>query len=222
MAQADGSRILAKEDRNFSSTFLRMLMTDVLASLEQMQTDDTAAAQRNFVRTLFAAVEGTVWEYREYVRGIAKDVGALTSEIDAALKAETYSVTDTGRIISQPRYLSLAATVRLTTRLAQSVNSEFEVDFGDRGWSALKATIALRNRLTHPKRLDDLEITSDDVSQAWTSLLWLTGIVVEAMSATQRELVRYNADFRALAEDLIAGKPEAWAEYRAALLASDD
>ncbi len=197
-------------------------MTDVLVSLEQMQTDATAAAQRNFVRTLFAAVEGTAWEYREYVRGIAEDVGALTSEADAALKAETYIVTDTGRIVSQPRYLSLVATIRLTTRLAQSLNPALSVDFGERGWSALKATIALRNRLTHPKHLDDLQITARDVSQAWASLLWLTGIVVEAMSATNRELVRYTAEFRELVDDLIARKPEALAEYRAALLAHDD
>ena len=214
--------ILTREEQDFGITFLQMLMTDVLVSLEQMQTDATAAAQRNFVRTLFAAVEGTAWEYREYVRGIAEDVGALTSEADAALKAETYIVTDTGRIVSQPRYLSLVATIRLTTRLAQSLNPALSVDFGERGWSALKATIALRNRLTHPKHLDDLQITARDVSQAWASLLWLTGIVVEAMSATNRELVRYTAEFRELVDDLIARKPEALAEYRAALLAHDD
>jgi len=204
------------------STFLGILMDDVLASLRQLEAEGTQPTKRNFIRVLFASVEGLAWLYREHVKSVAVDVGELSSEIEAALRDRTYLVSESGKVTSQPRYLSLVATIRITTRLAQRIDKTVEVDFGSEGWSALKATIELRNRLTHPKSQSDLEISPEDVARAWTGSLWLTRLVVETLTATQRELERYAIDFRDLADKLIAGDPKALAEYRAVLRASDD
>src|SRR3546814_13751112 len=83
-------------------------------------------------------------------------------------------VDDKGRISEQKRYLSTMATIRLTTRIAKKFASDCEPDFGGAGWSDLKDTFALRNRITHPKREIDLQISEQDVARAISAFHWFS------------------------------------------------
>jgi len=203
-------------------TFLGMLMRDVVASLERVAVDNGQASRRDLIRTLFAAIEGSVWTYREHVRSVANDLVELSPLTALAFAEQSYVVTENGKVVGQPRYISLVAMIRLTTNLAQTLSPGLKVNFGSPGWSNLKHTIEVRNRLTHPKRKADLAIEPGDVATAWAALNWLLGIVTDVMSATVKSQADYVEEFRVLVDELKKGNPETLKAYRSALFSSDD
>lgn len=63
--------------RAFREEFLGILMHDVLLAIQRRNLDDTQATRRDLIRTMFAAIEGASWEYREHVRSVATDLESL-------------------------------------------------------------------------------------------------------------------------------------------------
>jgi hypothetical protein len=203
-------------------TFLGMLVGDVIAAFERIESDSSQAPRRDMIRTLFAAIEGCVWTYREHVRSVATSIEELPPLMELALTEVSYAVTETGEVVSQTRYVSLTAMIRLTTTLAQSLAPDLRVDFGGTGWSNLKQAIAIRNRLTHPKRKTDLDIGPADVETSWAALKWLLQTITEVMAATVKSQSSYLSEFRVLVDDLKNGNPDAVQAYRNALLTDEN
>jgi hypothetical protein len=172
------------------------------------------------IRTLFAAIEGYTWLYRERVIEVARSMDALTVEEEAALSEVTYQVTEQGKITRQPRYLSMLAAFRLITRIASRLDTALAIRFDTDDWERLRAAISIRNRITHPKKRSDLEISDQDLASAQSAFFWLLDTAMGAMEAANAALHRYNAEFRAILTELSKGNPEVWAEYREAIARS--
>lgn len=197
--------------------FVGMLLADVAASMRRYDIDQSEQAKRDMIRTLFAAIEGYTWLYREHVIEVARSMDRLTVEEEIALSEVNYQVTEQGKIVGQPRYLSMLATFRLTTRIASRLSSDLAVRFDTGDWDRLRSAIAIRNRITHPKSRADLEISAQDLTIAEGAFHWLLGTAMGAMEAANVALRQYNADFRAILTELREGNPTVWAEYRAAI-----
>lgn len=110
----------------------------------------------------------------------------------------------------------MLATFRLATRIAARLNPELTVQFGKGDWDRLRSAIAIRNRITHPKKRSDLTITAKDLSISQETFYWLLDAAMKAMEAANSALHQYNAEFRVILADLRDGNPTAWVEYRAA------
>lgn len=191
---------MTDEVKNLWTGFLGSLMLDVEDALQRQESQDSQTTRRSLIRTLIAAVEGLAWIYREHVLDIAKEMDELSDKERAALADTMTMVDDRGRISEQKRYLSTIATIRLTTRVAQKFALDCQPDFGGAGWSDLKDTFALRNRITHPKREVDLEISEQDVARAISAFHWFIGVVVAVMTQSNNA---FRRDVEALSE--IAG-----------------
>lgn len=195
--------------------FVHTLVDDVIAAYERLGRSDTAAHRREMIRTTFAAVEGIAWVYREHVGKAARDMGYVTPLLDLALRERSYIVSERGFLTEQTRFVSLTAMLRLTTRLAEKVSPSLKIDFQHPGWGALKETIAIRNRVTHPKTSSDLLISKADTGTAKSGFYWLLALAIEAMAASNEALSLFTGDFRVLLDDLKSGDSKALAEYRA-------
>lgn len=217
-----GTIVMTDTSESLDESFLRILMHDVLAADEQLASNKGQTAHRNFIRALFAAIEGAVWVYRQHTLSIAKSMEEFSPEMALAFSELSYSVSETGKVVSQPKYVSLTAMIRLTTRLAHTLSDEVEVDFSQAGWSCLQQTMKVRNRVTHPKEITELTIEQSDIDTAWKALLWLMRLVVTTMDATTKSQAVYLSEFREIVTGLISGDPDILREYRAALRASDD
>lgn len=197
--------------------FLRTLVEDVAAALQRISQADTEGHRRDAVRTIFAAIEGVTWFYREHVRRTADDLGMLTTAVDLALQEKSYTLGSKGNLIEQIKFTPLTSMIKFVAKVAEETCGGSHVNFGQAGWDDLQRAITVRNRITHPKTRADLVVTAQEVAIAETGFVWLLNLVVEGMAAAQLRLVRFNKDAQELVDALKNGDPIALAEYRAAL-----
>ena len=203
-------------------TFFGILTQDVILSMDRQERSDTQATRRDLIRTMFAAIEGYVWEYREHVRSVISDIGTIPTLTELALSEMSYAVTENGKVVPQTRFITLTSMIKLISRLAQEQCPELQVDFTQTGWSDLQQAIKIRNRITHPKSRSDLKISLQDIAISQAGFFWILHFITTVMESTTAVLLQYSIDLRLLVDELKSGDPKALAEYKAALNLLDD
>ena len=193
--------------------FLESLMIDVNSAMQRRESDDNQSHRRELVRTLFAAMDGLVWIYRTHILEIAIASEELMLEEKMAFSEKSISVSEQGRIITQDRFISMLAMVRLTSRLATRINPAFQPEFGTEGWDYLRKALKLRNCVTHPKSTLDLEITSENLSTCSAAFYWLFEHCLVGMETANIAVKRYAGLFREILEKLKAEDPKTLAMY---------
>ena len=201
--------------------FLSTLIGDVAAAHTNLDGADQAA-RRNLVRTTFAAIEGAVWTCREHVRQAAKDMGHLTPLADLALREQNYTVSEQGELIEQVRYITLPASIRLTVKQAQMLSDAVQVEFNGPAWPKLKAAIAIRNRITHPKQRGDLIIEDAELTLVHNSFLWVLATTTEVMAAINAAFAIFSHNTKIFVDALKNGDPTALALYERELMRPDE
>jgi len=169
------------------------------------------------VRSTFAAVEGASWLCREHVRAIAASMNGLSPLADLALRERSYIVTNDGDLVEQVRFVTLSATIRLTIKQAMLIEPDLSVDFSHVGWARFKSAITIRNRVTHPKTIADLLISSTDMQTINQAFTWMLATTEYVMGATAHAYRAWVADMRGLLEALKSGDADALEAYHAAL-----
>ncbi|MES2172900.1 MAG: hypothetical protein V4523_03025 [Pseudomonadota bacterium] len=180
---------------NTQAQFLRTLAGDVQHAFDRVDTSTTASDRRNLLRTIVSAVEGVSWTYRAHIVFIVSEFDAVP--VPDALSEE------------QARYISSTDLIKLTTKLAKTICPDMAVDFGTIGWVHLNHTIRMRNRITHPKSLDDLTISDQDIDQAKFGFFWFLDTATRIMEDTLAEYSGLVSDLKALGQQLTDGDPDA-------------
>jgi hypothetical protein len=193
--------------------FFRILLEDVQWALDGAAKSDTAADRRNLLRTIVSAAEGVSWVYRMHILSMAKDLDVATPQMEMAFAEATFSISSSGEMVEQARYISLTAMIRFSTKVAQAFCPDLVVDFGHVGWQRLKVAIATRNRITHPKKNQDLDVSEGDVEAAKVGFFWFLEMSLHVMEQTVRELRISALMTRKVIDELIAGDPDTLALY---------
>lgn len=205
------------DERSRSALFVGLLIEDVIAARQRLNAGLTQAARRDVVRASLAAIEGITWVAREHVRISLDHLDQLTAVADLAMQERSYTVSETGQLIERVAGLPLLITIRLVVAQAKIISPEIAVEFSRKGWSDLRRAIQIRNRITHPKPDNDLAISDSDLSVVESGLSWLVATFDYVMSSTNLALTQYNDHLRMTVQRLIAGDPDALAEYHSAL-----
>ena len=169
-------------------SFTHVLIGDVVAARQRLETQDTKTHRRELIRTIFAAIEGLHWQLKQDVLRHAKAVTKLTAHEYAALMEETYSVDDRGNVRSQPRFLPISTAIRLVVSIVQRYQPDYKLDFQHVGWTNLRAAVEVRNRLVHPKSLDELSVSDQELGQALSAFNWLLALVIEVLRETSENM----------------------------------
>jgi hypothetical protein len=78
-------------------------------------------------------------------------------------------LTDKGDVETRPAKISFEANLRFAFKLlAKACSVDSELDVSGSGWQSLKKATKIRDRITHPKILSDLNISEaefDEVTQ---------------------------------------------------------
>lgn len=210
-----------KHPGSVANSFADSLISDVIEILAAWNRLRSPARGRNLIRTVFSAIEGFSWLYRNHVIEVARDIDILTSEEEAALAEQAYSVTDNGKISKQSRFIPLTAMLRLTTRIAMRLDSALVVRFDGLGWQQFQDAAKIRNRITHPKREVDLNVSEQDIATCLAAFEWLMTTAVNGMDAAQTALKLHSQELQRLVEALKSGDKGTLAEYHAAAAALD-
>jgi hypothetical protein len=130
--------------------------------------------RRAYVRAAFARIEAFVFALKQLTIERANSNGIELSTRDREVLAEISSKHNTaGEIIIAHMYPKLSESLKTTFRvLCHVLQLDYNLDHGG-GWSALLASVVVRNRITHPKVTDELQITEEEIKYVEASLKWL-------------------------------------------------
>ena len=169
-------------------SFTHVLVGDVVAAKSRLDELDTQTHRRELVRTTFSAIEGLHWQLKRDVLRHAEVVTSLSAHEYAALLEEAYSVDEKGTVRSHPRFLPLPTAIRLVVTIVRRYRPEYAIDFQHVGWSNLRASVEVRNRLVHPKSLAELSVSDLEITQALSAFNWLLALVIEVLRETHSHL----------------------------------
>jgi hypothetical protein len=149
-------------------SFTEILFHDVLqaaAATESVHTDPVAEGydRRNYVRTVFAAIEGSTHGMKRVILHHQK---FWRSKLDAD---HLEFLTDaTGK-----RFPSFRDNIKSTFKLFAKIHGfACQANFRCNGWSALVEAAEIRDRLMHPKSSRDLDVSRDDLAKIQEAADW--------------------------------------------------
>jgi hypothetical protein len=191
----------------FRETFIGLLAYDIILALRRMEANDDQSARRDFVRTVFAAIEGWILDCRQGVQESLASIRDLSPAEKAAFAEATYSLTETGMLREQTRFFPMTTMFRFVTRLVEQECGKPIVDFSSFGWEKFKQATDIRNRVTHPKCIHDLNITSDEIATVRAAYEWLLLAILDVRTHLKAELAVYLKNLGEVVGALKAGDP---------------
>lgn len=201
----------------FTETFIGILAHDIILSSRRLKADNNQAARRDFVRTVFVAIEGWLWEYRQQVHRTIGDTRDFSPTEAAAFAETTYTISDTGKLREQMRQFPLGPIFRFATRVVEEEYGKQIVDFSSKNWHNFNRAVAIRNRITHPKKISDLTLSDDDIAIVRASYEWLFETIAQVEEKATVVLTLHVDAFRKVLEGLKAGDPAMLELYNRAL-----
>ena len=190
------------------------LQRDVEAARAAMvsSTSDTQFARRQFVRATFAKLEGLTSTLKQLS---LRSPTAYSAAESALLREETFSLDDKGEPRVAANHLKLAANIQFAFRMyARRLDLRFSLPTSGSEWSDLKLAMAVRNRLMHPRKPEDLTVSEAEVETASRASAWI--------DAKQAELVELAIDKIALTtEGMTANELREFLAFRKRLPAED-
>ena len=146
--------------------YLQMFAEDVMDSLRRIKDEDTQINRRNYVRALFAFVEGFTNHVKEILREITDEPEfspIVTFGEKVLLDDVHFELDNKGMVASKTRYQPTAANFLFVYKISSRfVNPEYVIDTSNSKWSSFLGAIKIRNRLTHPKTIKDMVVTDND------------------------------------------------------------
>jgi hypothetical protein len=159
------------------SEVLSVFSADLEVYHEISETDNRPFWGRTMVRSLFAGIEGLCYRTKHIALAAAtlKNITLTSAEL-AMLREESYGLNDKGEAECIKSKLRTAPNLAFTlTILARARGGAYDIDINSVGWQALKKSIRVRDRITHPKNANDLRITKQELTDVMTTATWFIG-----------------------------------------------
>jgi hypothetical protein len=150
---------------------------------------DLQSCYRSLVRAFFAQVEGTTYLMRQVVVW-AHTRGECTLSPEEALlvreEAPKYNL-QRKRVETSERPNHLLENVVLSiTLLARAFCAAYSLPLSAHGWEHFQKAVKRRNKITHPKSLNDIFITHDDMMSFRQAVIWFSASVGDLMEACKQ------------------------------------
>jgi hypothetical protein len=207
----------ASSMERLTESFAGMLIGDAINSLQRHEAEQSERSRRELIRSIFAAIEGYVWLYREHTAETARDMGSLEFSEEIVLSETSFQVSDQGKIRSQSKHVSTLRLFRLTTRIAERLEPALDIRFDTGHWEQLVSAMEIRNRLVHPKSQADLRLSDDDVAKSLDAFYWLLDTITGAMEAMNAVNRKYLSEIQQIFDLLKSGDPDMMATYETAM-----
>jgi len=151
-----------------------LLMEDVTDAAKNIDTNNPSR-QRNYVRTVFAMIEGAL---NAMCRAILeeKDIagwGLSADEIEVLSDSILFFRQGTTGRRKQRQFKPLVDRIKVAFAVSRRMLKEdCGMDFTGKDWDSFRKTMAIRNRLSHPKQSSDLEMTNEDIELTHVARDW--------------------------------------------------
>lgn len=161
------------------------LQSDASISREQISPLRSGFADRSYVRTVFAMFEGVGYATRQYIlaQAAAGRYQISTQECDL-LSEQTYVLGSKGNIKNKENFLQFLPGFRLTINiLGRCLGRENYVAsaFGHHFYESFQEGIAIRNRVTHPKLIQEIMLSSEEIETVMRAEKWFNSLVADLL-----------------------------------------
>ena len=157
------------------------LYGDCKHAQDNLNENDTPYNRRAFVRAAFASIEATTFHLKQQALGKQRD-GIFSQAEFALLMEETYTL-DKGKAVSQVKFLPLDQNFLFAIAMfSRAAKSPFMLEKG-KEWETFKQAIQVRNRITHPKRPELLDISDGELDDVALAHRWVIMSIVHSISA---------------------------------------
>ena len=164
------------------------LLDDAQTAETYLDQTDSQFARRAYIRSIFASLEGTLWLLKQVCLKVPTVSGPRRFDPAeyALLQDQTYDLKNNGETSIQTKFLRLPDNLRFTFRVFNRLFGA-QVDLGVSGapWSAFLKALDVRHRITHPKKVDELDITDDELKLCREVSSWFN----ETIHATIQAIV---------------------------------
>jgi hypothetical protein len=155
------------------------LVDDVVAIRRAFKKSGAQTDARSFVRSLFALIEADLFLIR-YACLVSVDghPKLLTRPEKNFLAEKVYTVTDRGTVEATTAKIQAKPMLKFTFAMVYRItkDDDGQPDYKKSpGWKAYTDASKLRDRLTHPRRLDDLTVTPKEMETVYAAHKWFIG-----------------------------------------------
>jgi hypothetical protein len=152
---------------------------DVVKSRDEAAKDGGPFWRRTLVRALFAYIEGSSYRLKQVAPPVAEyNSVALSKAETALLTEESYDLNDKGEAIIKKAKLRTAENLLFSVKIvSKAAKSTYEIDKSTEGWSAFKETIKIRDRITHPKSTEELNISDNELKVIMKTMTWFAASI---------------------------------------------
>jgi hypothetical protein len=163
---------------------MTILSMDLMDAYERIQTDPFyQPARRTWVRSFCSQLEAFVYSTKQMVAGFAPfPFVTLTPEDLAYLREEPPPGA------KRPRFLPLKDNIKhMVATVSRGMHFNYSLDTGE-GWTAMLETIAIRDRLVHPKKPADMIVKDDELKAVTRAQDWFRTLTQELWTKIDRSL----------------------------------
>lgn len=178
----DYSKPRSPELAAFVDRMLQMqavLNEDSAEALELFRFGSHDFCTRTMVRTLSAEFEAQIYLLEQFLIGLneaSPEVFKISSDELQVLKGQSLSIKSNGGISVSQKFYPFRERLLFVLRVASRViNSAAKPDTCCLNWASVKEFVDIRNRITHPKRVNELHITEEEVDHLNRAQDWIRG-----------------------------------------------
>jgi hypothetical protein len=131
---------------------MRVLHSDVQRAMELYTAERSPYAQRTYIRTFFAMIDGLTFQLKQV---------ALERESEGFV---SFSPSERDQLLEDTKFVRAPENIRLSLEcLARAYGTNFRPAYGNHRWASLKRAIGIRHGVTHPKKLEDLKVSDAEL-----------------------------------------------------------
>lgn len=132
--------------------------------------DAQEAIRRLYVRVFVTMLESAIATIKTEVLQHSEE---LSDAERAVLRDVTFDLNEKGEPFERPLHPPLLSSLKFALRTFGQVHKlSVRPDYSGRGWQAMQEVVRLRNRLTHPKTVSDLEVSGSDLKKVDEAEVW--------------------------------------------------
>ena len=161
----------------------RILNGDVDEAMAYGRSNPSEFAHRSLVRAHFALIEGLSFQLRQVTLASLIDTDFLTSAEIALLREERYSIDSSGNPKTQEVFNSFLPSLLFSIRCyLKNHGASYQVNTTCDGWLSMQKAVKIRNRVTHPKNVESLELSDQDLKNFRDAAIWWKNTMLEMFS----------------------------------------
>lgn len=159
------------------------ILEDGFWAEQALDKENNQFTRRSYIRSVFAIIEGCVWVLKQTILHAPVRKGRikkLALAEYALLSEKAYELKNNGAICEQKKYLKLQDNIRFTFGLINKYfKSGCELGVGTKSWDNFLKAQKIRDRITHPKGPDEIEISDSDLKICKSTSSWFNKLILD-------------------------------------------